>query len=169
VTTRHARLTCEVVTATLDEQQLGLIDPLQLFQRVHVGRDVFPDGGVRTTACQGDQERTRVQGGKSAWFEFFALCGWSSTRPGLTRLDSPDPTLILERVVPDQELLIFLSISTPFESKIFAMMNSEVFEKRCRADRVGPIISRCDWNGFGWQEDTNLCEDVVGHHSCHAR
>lgn len=59
--------------------------------------------------------------------EFFALFGWSSTRidstrPGLTRLDRPDPTLILERVVPDQKLLIFLSISTPFESKIFAMM-----------------------------------------------
>jgi hypothetical protein len=57
----------------------------------------------------------------------FALFGWGSTRldstrPGLTRLDSPDPTLILERVVPDQKLLIFLSISTPFESKISAII-----------------------------------------------
>lgn len=125
MTIRQGRLTCEVVTATLDEQQLGLVDPLQLFQRVHVGRDVFPDSGVRTTACQGDQERTRVQGGKSAWFEF-SLCAagarLDSTRPGLTRLDRPDPTLILERVVPDQKLLIFLSISTPFERKMFAIM-----------------------------------------------
>jgi hypothetical protein len=89
VTTRHARLTCEVVTATLDEQQLGLVDPLQLFQRVHVGRDVFPDSGVRTTACQGEQERKRKDKAEKRMGEFFALFGWSSTR--LDR-DSPVST-----------------------------------------------------------------------------
>lgn len=42
-------LTSQIISTALHKQQLGLKNGLQLLERVHVGGDVFPDGGVRAS------------------------------------------------------------------------------------------------------------------------